>query len=255
MNNESQRVDRTTAHSGKVDYSDATVIRGGPKARTHFEVAPVYVPRSSGHDDVSLRLKYWKDALRGLRTGVPAEFTLSSGEVLKLRDCIDKSLALADQEAGQYLLIKLDDAEATSIAGRDAAKVGNALLKVLADPSLATTIADLPGSTELIEGLQTIVRVKSLSAAVSELREALSDGIVAEAFYQTWCEVNSWAFGSHYVMRDDVRNIAIGDAVDHLVKRTTDRFRDIFELKRPNHDVLLFDATHKSYYWGSEVAK
>lgn len=56
-------------------------------------------------------------------------------------------------------------------------------------------------------------------------------------------------------MRDDVRTIALGDQVDALVKCTANGLRDIFELKRPDKDVIRYDSAHKSWYWSSETSK
>jgi hypothetical protein len=70
-----------------------------------------------------------------------------------------------------------------------------------------------------------------------------------------WCEKHSWAFGNVYAMRDDVREIALGDSVDGLLALTGNGLRDIFELKRPDMHAILLDKTHKSYHWSSDASK
>jgi len=247
-------VAKTRASSGKVDYTKPIVIRGGEKATTHFEVLPTFVRRSEG-EDVCLKLSYWKKSKGAYRVGFPAEFTLNAPEVLALRDVIEKSLGVSGQPSGQYLLIKLEDVAATNIQGKDAASIGSALLKLLANPAIGQSLTDLPSAQELLDGVQTALRVRSLASAIAELEEALDGGEVAESYYQAWCERNAWAFGNGYVMRDEVRQIALGDSVDILLKRTTDRFRDIFELKRPDHKVLVYDDSHKSYHWTSDSSR
>jgi hypothetical protein len=246
---------RATASSGRVDFTESVVIRGGPRATTHLEAHATFIPRSSGDAEVCLKLAYWKTKKGEFRVGFPAEFTLTKNEVIALRDYIDTSLALSNTENGQYLMIKLDSAESTQVAQRDAALVSGALLRLLSNPQLTDTLAELPNAEQLLEGLQTAVRIRSLSSAVEELRDAMNTGVTDEQFYQTWCENNAWAFGNMYVMRDDVRTIALGDSVDVLVERTTDRFRDIFELKRPDMSVLKYDTNHRSYYWARETSR
>lgn len=215
---------------------------------------PTYVPRSGG-EDLCLKLIYWKQAKAAFKVGFPVEFTLTAPEVLQLRDIIDKSLAVSGSKAGQYLLVKLDDAAATNVEGKNAAAVGEALLRVLANPQIGQTLGELPSAQTLIDGLQTAIRVRSLESGISELEEALNSGLVEEAFYQGWCERNAWAFGDGYTMRDEVRQIALGDSLDILLRRTTDRFRDIFELKRPDHQAIGYDTSHKSFYWSGDSSR
>lgn len=247
-------VGKVTASSGKVDYGQKVVIRGGGKTTTHLEVLPTFVPRS-GKEDLCLKIAYWKTKRGQYLTGFPAEFTLTEAEILQLREVIDRNLALSGNESGQYLLIKLDDAEAVNLDGRNAAAVGKALLSLLAKPGIEESLVDLPSATQIVNGIQTSLKIRSLESGIAELESALEDGIAEESFYQGWCERNAWAFGNAYAMRDAVRNIALGDSVDLLMKRTTDQFRDIFELKRPGHAVLGYDDSHKSYYWASETSR
>jgi hypothetical protein len=248
-------VQKNTAKSGKVHYTQPIVIRGGPRATTHFDVLPTFIPRSSGSEEVCLKFRYWKETKGTMRVGHPAEFSLTASEVQALKEVIDKSMAVSGNSDGKYLLIRLDDAEATDIQGKDTTVVGRALLKLLSNPQIGESIAGMPSTTALIDGVQTAIRMRTLASAIAELQDALDSGVVDEAFYQRWCETNAWAFGNAYVMRDEVRNIALGDAVDILLKRVTDQFRDVFELKRPDHDVIKYDQSHKSYFWSGETSR
>jgi len=248
-------VQKSTAKSGKVDYSQPTVIRGGGRATTHFEVQPTFVRRSDGSEEVCLKLSYWKENKGTMRVGFPAEFSLTALEVQALKEVIDQSLAVSGNSHGKYLLLKLDDSEATDIRGKDTAIVGSALLRLLANPRIGESIAEMPSTAVLVEGVQTAIRMKTLASAIAELEDALNSAVVSEAYYQQWCENNAWAFGNAYVMRDEVRDIALGDSIDILLKRTTDQFRDIFELKRPDHAVINYDQSHKSYFWAAETSR
>lgn len=87
------------------------------------------------------------------------------------------------------------------------------------------------------------------------LQENLREGRNKEDVHQDWCEHQSWAFGNAYVARDDQRVIGIGDSVDLLMESTVSGLRDIFELKRPDMDVILYDSTHRNWYWSANTAK
>ena len=94
-----------------------------------------------------------------------------------------------------------------------------------------------------------------MKQAVLELRALLESGQNQERFYQEWCESHPWAFGNQFIVNDTIRNISIQDQVDLLMPRIMAGFRDIIELKRPDVEVLYYDATHRDYYFSSEVSK
>jgi hypothetical protein len=253
---DSEVVRRQQAQSGKVGYTKPVVIRGGPSKPTHFEVLPTFIPHTSGTEDLSLKLSYWKSKAGALRAGFPAEFTLTHDEVVALRDVINKGLGLLGRDSStDYLVIPLGDSKGTSLNNKDVATVGQTLIELLARPEITQALGQLPNAASLIDGIQAATRIQALTKAIEELEEALSNGTNEESFYQDWCEKNCWAFGNAYTMRDEVRMIAIGDSVDLLMASTADELRDIFELKRPDFEVLGYDSGHKSYFWSRETSK
>ena len=108
---------------------------------------------------------------------------------------------------------------------------------------------------ELAKALRHSVRLTEMKQAMLELRTLLESGQNQERFYQEWCESHPWAFGNQFVVNDTIRNISIQDQVDLLMPRIMAGFRDIIELKRPDVEVLNYDATHRDYYFSSEVSK
>jgi len=103
--------------------------------------------------------------------------------------------------------------------------------------------------------LRTSIRLSEMRTAVTQLRVMLDTNVVAEQRYQEWCQLHSWSFGNAYVMTDDVRQIAVGDNLDIMVQSVITGFRDVIELKRPNHTVLNHDKSHQNYYFSADVAK
>ncbi|MNI68496.1 hypothetical protein D3C73_1241960 [compost metagenome] len=57
------------------------------------------------------------------------------------------------------------------------------------------------------------------------------------------------------MVRDEVRAISTGDNLDLLLPNVIAGYRDIVELKRPDKEVLLYDATHKNYYFSADVSR
>ncbi len=54
---------------------------------------------------------------------------------------------------------------------------------------------------------------------------------------------------------DKIRSISAGDNVDFLVPSAITGFRDLIELKRPDHPVLNEDTSHNCHYFSAEVSK
>ncbi len=113
--------------------------------------------------------------------------------------------------------------------------------------------ADL--SDELIGSLRSAIRLREMQSAVADLQEKLEHGETNEQLYQDWCQTHSWAFGSAYVVNDEVRNITASDNLDLLLPTVIAGYRDLVELKRPDMDVLRYDQAHRNYYWSADVSR
>lgn len=236
--------DKTQASSGRVAHGAPVVLRD--TRQTHIEVKPFYVPRTGG-DDLSIKIVSQKkhERLAALRVGTPTEISLNDDEIRRLHEALHQFLAVVDQDEGEYIVIRMDDTD------REQARK---LAAVLSNPGVAErlTAEDLGASTAL--ALATPVRTRDLRAAVDELRELLDGGVGEESTYQEWCDRHNWAFGNIYVARDDVRTIALGDQVDLLMKSSLNGLRDVYELKRPDMDVLKYDSTHKCFFWSRDTS-
>lgn len=68
-----------------------------------------------------------------------------------------------------------------------------------------------------------------------------------EKIFQNWIERNLWVFGIDYIRKHDERKIALFSEGD-LLMETVDGFLDLIELKRPKHELLKFDNSHKCHY-------
>lgn len=68
-----------------------------------------------------------------------------------------------------------------------------------------------------------------------------------EKIFQNWIESNLWIFGIDYIRKHDERKIALFSEGD-LLMETVDGFLDLIELKRPKHELLKFDHSHKCHY-------
>jgi len=164
-------------------------------------------------------------------------------------------LAVADDGAGSsYILVRVSEGTA-QLGEHDPAAVANALAKVLSQPEIVQHLGEAELTDELVHAIRGAIRLKEMRAAVAALRQHLAAGEAREAVYQRWCEDHSWAFGNAYVLHDAVRDISAGDRLDLLLPTVISGYRDIVELKRPDVDVLLYDAARRNYYFSADVSK
>ena len=128
-------------------------------------------------------------------------------------------------------------------------------MKVLSQEDIVQHLDGIDLSDEFVSSIRKAIHLREMQSAVVDLREKLDRGETDEQVYQKWCESHSWAFGSVYVVNDDVRNISAGDKLDLLLPSVIAGYRDLVELKRPNMNVLNYDSAHQNHYWSSDVSK
>jgi hypothetical protein len=113
----------------------------------------------------------------------------------------------------------------------------------------------------LADGLLTIETLTNIGAASQHLRykDALSilknllETQTNEQVFHNWFKAHPWILGTHYSKLVDVRRIGLHEISD-LVMQTTDGYCDLFELKRPDMEVLRFDSSHKNYYFSADTS-
>ncbi len=243
-----------TAASGRVRYSDPIVLR--ESSRTRIVLVPFYISRSHG-TELAVKIQTYR------KSDPPNDWVLTEDKSVSLDEPAARALlrglrehlAVAKEGSeGNYILVRV--AEGTAQLGEhDPAAVAAALTRVLSQAEIVRHLGEAELSAELISAFKSAIRLKEMLEAVAKLRQHLEAAEAREEIYQKWCEDHSWAFGNAYVMRDAVRNISAGDRLDLLLPTVISGYRDIVELKRPDMEVLLYDATHRNYYFSSEVSK
>jgi len=249
-----QKVVRKTASSGKVDYAPPVVLNETSKSKLH--ALAWFIPHSDGRTAFSLKLEGFVKAKDQPWIEDKAKtLTLSETSSLQLLKYLQTHLPLAAQsETGEFILIRVANGEA-NLTGHDPQELVGALTKVLSQSELLGHLSSTELTHELSTALRGSIRLSEMRSAVAELRSNLGSGEAGEQTYQAWCEKHCWAFGNAYVVRDEVRAISTGDNLDLLLPNVIAGYRDIVELKRPDKEVLLYDAAHKNYYFSADVSR
>jgi len=253
-NKELKAITRKLARSGRVSYGDSVVIHESTKSRVVF--TPFYIPRSKG-TKLAVKIETFKKAPPPNEWVIEDEKSISLNESTSrslLRELKDHFAVAEEDEDGSYILIKVEEGTA-HIGEHDPSAVANALAKVLSQEEILEHISDTELTDELANALRGAIKLKEMRSAVAQLRTNLDSDIAEEKVYQEWCENHSWAFGNSYVVNDEIREISPGDHLDLLLPTVISGYRDLVELKRPDHNVLNYDESHRNYYFAADAAK
>ncbi|GAA0532638.1 uncharacterized protein DUF4263 [Saccharopolyspora erythraea NRRL 2338] len=246
--------DRRQAAAESLSYSDPITLRAG--SRTHFELIPRYITRSESRIEVSLKVRYWKKNDSGLQVGYPVDFTLNNDEFLQLREELQKIAAISSQpENGRYFVFRADE-DGDSERSIDVHTLGNLIRKISQDDGSLKRLAADPDGEHLIRSIQLSARSADLRQALEDLNRMLdASADHPESDFQRWMERHAWALGDEYRSLDEVRSIGNRESVDMMLENSLDGLRDIVELKTPRMEPIIWDSSHKSWYWSSDSSK
>jgi len=242
---------RREAQSG-IEYADPVTIHKTSASLILFR--PWYIPHRTKPARLAGKLEKWR-VKKGVRVGVTPEVELALNEdaCTELMSALQLHSGFASgAEVGDYAVIRLGDVTGL---GRDPAALARGFASVLADEEVVRHLIDEDLAPSLVTALRGSLRIRELKLAVEELEGMLDAGKTAERDYQAWCEAHSWAFGLGYVDRDNLRRISAGDDIDLLLPQIVSGYRDVAELKRPDHPVLRQDQDHKNFYWSQETSR
>jgi hypothetical protein len=249
-------VDLKTASSGKVMYGDSVVLHDSTQRQVVF--VPFFIARSDGTTDLSVKIQTYKKAKPPMDWVVMEDKSLSINEnaARSLLLALSTHLQVAEASGGdgKYLVVPVGPGHA-DLGGNSPEDIAAALVSVLGQPEIAAHLSGSSLTDALMSAMKGAVRLAEMEQAVSQLRQHLEQGETAEKVYQQWCDEHSWAFGSAYVLKDDVKGISAGDKLDLILPTVMSGYRDVVELKRPDMDVLLWDASHKNFYFSADVTK
>jgi antiviral defense system Shedu protein SduA len=93
--------------------------------------------------------------------------------------------------------------------------------------------------------------------AVRQLEKLIATEDVREEKFQTLLTKHPWMFGSEYSEILDRRRWTRDENQDFVVRRTTDNYLELIEIKTPLNGKSLFncDNSHDSFYPGVELSK
>lgn len=243
---------RAAAKNPNVSYADVVILHETSKSRV--SLVPFFI-KHSDHTELAVRIETSKKELGGFLLVDEKSVSLKEPAARKLLEALRQHLAVSGQgEDGNYIAIKVSNGTA-DVAGMDPGLVAQAVAGLLGEKDIVQHLVNQELSSTLVNAFRGAIRLQELRSALATLRQHLEQRVADESVYQDWCEKHTWAFGNAYVMRDSVRTISGGDKLDLILPSVLTGYRDIVELKRPDMEVLMFDKSHKNYYFGVEASK
>jgi hypothetical protein len=188
-------------------------------------------------------------------------------EIGRLRDFLSAIKGGIPEAVGRYMVVRLEEGQDQSealyrlIATASSSAKAEALIKVVegisVDPdalrNLVELAAESPETTKATAAALNIARYREALANLEELvnRNAL------EPELQRHLEEHYWLFGSEYSERLELRRATRDEIQDFIVRRTTDDYIEIIEIKRTLDGARLFnwDESHQSFYPSVPLAK
>lgn len=205
------------------------------------------VPHSDGRPGLQLRL----DSFKRKSTRDPFEpktqINLEDDQVEELfRYLVEERHLAGLDKTTDYVVVQLDREEP------DTGIVLRLLTYFQRDPKVFLKLASEIGHDDL-SALVFASNLVRIQRTAKEL-EALIDNDMLEREYQVWFEDHPWVFGSEYVERIPMRTIGLDSQADVLL-RSADGFMDVFEIKRPRAELLVFDRAHNTWKPSAELSE
>jgi len=109
---------------------------------------------------------------------------------------------------------------------------------------------------ELVRSIAIAAKLIDYKKSYEELSVLINNNESSESKIQNFLELNPWMFGSEYSELLERRKWTRDESLDFMVRRTSDSFLEIIEIKTPaDNDLLLFDNSHNSFYPSSKLSK
>ncbi|MBA4192160.1 MAG: DUF4263 domain-containing protein [Planctomycetaceae bacterium] len=147
--------------------------------------------------------------------------------------------------------------QSASAAGK-AGLLADVLAKAIGDRALFDAILTRAArDPDLFAHAAAALNLAAYRQAVTDLETLVATSGAKEHQFQQILTKNPWMFGSEYSELLDRRKWTRDEQQDFVVRRTTDGYIELIEIKTPLDGAALFqfDRSHDSYYAGAELSK
>ncbi|SRR6266540_308678 len=251
----------------------SVTLKVGPRSRKEAAYV-IILDRSTGefHHD-AITIKTYKKRKGAWGEDVEHSITLSSKDEDEIQKLLDFLAAARSgsipKKSGDFVVVaapasNTDRAALQELLNKLSASgrievLANVLENVHHDSGMLSELLDRASKhPQLFAEAAAALNLATYKAAVDELHRMItSKGRVPESDFQKLLVENPWMFGSEYSELLDRRRWTRDEQQDFVVRRTTDGYIELIEIKTPLEGRALFnhDASHNAFYAGAELSK
>ena len=197
--------------------------------------------------------------------------TLSSEITDEIQTFIDFAIAARSgaipDESGEFVVVGAPDAISKETLVRflsDLSASGkidtlaDVLGEIKYDGDLLKALLDRAAQDpKLFAEAAAALNLVSYKQAFNELKALVNKPKVKEQEFQTLLKDNPWMFGSEYSELLPNRKLTRDEEQDFILRRTTDGYIEVVEIKTPleGKDLFRHDSSHDCYYAGADLSK
>jgi Domain of unknown function (DUF4263) len=251
----------------------SVTLKDGPQARKEAKYTIIHNRHTGDFHHDAVTIKTYKKRQSEWREDVEHTVTLSGegeDEIQKLLEFVLAARSrLAPADVSKFILVAAPagglDVTALqrslhALSGTDRIDVIAGILEsVSQDANLLRVLVERASrDPQLFAEAAAALNLATYKQAVDQLKSLIEQGSkVREAEFQELLTENPWMFGSEYSALLDRRHWTRDEQQDFVVRRTTDGYIELIEIKTPLEGTPLFnrDASHRSYYAGAELSK
>ncbi len=234
-----------------VGWDNQITLSQGP--RSLWLMQAMHVKHNDNTRGIKLQLEHYdKNSNKGLFSQPDIKFSLDEEAVKLLFDYLQKQQSLEGINLGSdYISIPLKGS-VTGLTKNQQGALSNLIANMFNEENLTKLIDQGSLSNEALNHINIVSQHIKYRKAVEEL-EALLESKDDEQTYQDWFKEHPWVFGIHYIRCIDPRRIGFHEIADILLE-TVDGYLDVFELKRPDMQVLRKDGAHELCFFSKDTS-
>jgi hypothetical protein len=260
---ETFEIDVRLEEKDQLDHLAHYPLKSGPQTYKSINIFEVKAS-TSGKKVVH----FWKARKKNnskLDVQEETRFDCQPDELERLIALLDELEEIADLDRGEHIFLKKDAPSAqAALAAIDSVKTaGSENVEELAAKLIESVgevekvVDDFDAFAEHVS--DEILEVENLIGYVRTRKvvdrfETLVVAEKSERKYQQFLEEYPWLFGNRYVRDSGNRQLTRDEEVDFCLE-SVNGYYTLFEIKRPDHDVVIKDRSHDTYYASSELSK
>ena len=262
------------SHNPDVQLVRSVVLRDSKKVRKEAKYLRVTSRHTGEYHHEALTLTTTKKLKAGDQEDPKHSISLTTedgnDEIRKLLDFAQAvRTGAVPEESARYLVLptagggganvdQLADLVRSASADGKAALLADVLSKAADDRGVFDAVlARAARDPDLFAHAAAALNLAAYRTAVAEMEALVNTPGVREHDFQKLLSRHPWMFGSEYSELLDRRKWTRDEQHDFVVRRTTDGYIELIEIKTPLDGSPLFqlDRSHDSYYPGAELSK